>query len=595
MLLLVAVGSVLTAWQRHADHTRHDKISGYVNKYIDSLLLWKAEISELAVDADAGVLEDKFVEGRSIYKHFEWLAEYYFPASANQINGAPLLEAEASHNLEPVYPRGFQVMEEYIYGELNKASRDQIISEASNIEQAVRKIKRQMKDIEWSDSSTLDALKLNTYAMMIKSLSGFDAPSALTGIEEADAVLESFQFIVSQMPGTEVLSATILDARVFIRKNYSDFVSFNRAVFLKDYCNKITSAIVDYHLEHKIAFTTIPRAIRPDTRSLFAPDAFEPLYFAPDGTLISDAKIALGRKLFYESRLSSSANRSCATCHQPEKAFSDGLVKNLAIVGNQELRRNTPTLINAALQPTQFYDSRITFLEDQVHDVITNRDEMNSDLDELCASLMKDPVYKKLFEEVFPKEQIYSHHLRSSIAAYVRSLVAMNSAFDKYMNGREDAMTVKQRDGFNLFMGKAKCGTCHFMPLFNGSFPPLFYKIESEVLGVPLENIKANAIVDTDSGKYELYHIPHQLFAFKTVTVRNAELTAPYMHNGVFKTLEEVVDFYDLGGGAGIGIELDHQTLAPDPLDLTIYERSALVEFMKALTDTVVHRPISVQ
>ncbi|MBX9448772.1 MAG: hypothetical protein KL787_03220 [Taibaiella sp.] len=352
---------------------------------------------------------------------------------------------------------------------------------------------------------------------------------------------------------------------------------------------------MDYHLDHKIAFATIPRAIRPDTRSLFAPDAFDPLYFAPDGTLISDAKTALGRQLFYESRLSSSASRSCATCHQPDKAFSDGLVKNLAIVGDQELRRNTPTLINAALQPAQFYDSRITFLEDQVHDVITNRDEMNSDLDELCASLMKDPVYKKLFEEVFPKEQISSHHLRSSIAAYVRSLVAMNSTFDKYMNGREEAMTVKQRDGFNLFMGKAKCGTCHFMPLFNGSFPPLFYKIESEVLGVPLENIKANAIVDTDSGKYELYHIPHQLFAFKTVTVRNAELTAPYMHNGVFKTLEEVVDFYDLGGGAGLGIELDHQTLAPDPLGLTIYERSALVEFMKALTDTVVHRPLSVQ
>ncbi|MBX9448771.1 MAG: hypothetical protein KL787_03215 [Taibaiella sp.] len=233
MLLLVAVGSVLTAWQRHTDHTRHDKISGYINKYIDSLLLWKAEISELAVDGDAGVLEDKFAEGRIIYKHFEWLAEYYFPTSANQINGAPLLEAEASHNLEPVYPRGFQVMEEYIYGELNKASRDQIISEASNIEQAARKIKRQMKDIEWSDSSTLDALKLNIYAMMIKSLSGFDAPSALTGIEEADAVLESVQFVVAQMPGTEVLSATILDARMFIRKKLCRFCIVQQSSIFK--------------------------------------------------------------------------------------------------------------------------------------------------------------------------------------------------------------------------------------------------------------------------------------------------------------------------------------------------------------------------
>ena len=167
----------------------------------------------------------------------------------------------------------------------------------------------------------------------------------------------------------------------------------------------------------------------------------------------------------------------------------------------------------------------------------------------------------------------------------------MNSKFDNYMRGDLTAMNEQEVLGFNLFMGKAKCGTCHFVPLFSGAVPPLFDKMESEVLGVPATTDTINAQIDADSGKYHLYKMPHQLHSFKTPGLRNVELTAPYMHNGVYKTLEEVIRFYDRGGGAGLRLEVQNQTLPPDKLLLTNEEQNALVSFLKALTDTALVRP----
>lgn len=139
-------------------------------------------------------------------------------------------------------------------------------------------------------------------------------------------------------------------------------------------------------------------------------------------------------------------------------------------------------------------------------------------------------------------------------------------------------------------MGKAGRGTCHFAPLFNGTVPPAYRRTEIEILGLPAT--ADGRVVDPDSGAYHVLGNPLHVHGFKTTTVRNVALTAPYMHNGVFGTLEEVVDFYDGGGGAGPGIEPDHQTLPPDSLRLTDPEKQALVRFMEALTDTSrVRRP----
>jgi cytochrome c peroxidase len=149
-------------------------------------------------------------------------------------------------------------------------------------------------------------------------------------------------------------------------------------------------------------------------------------------------------------------------------------------------------------------------------------------------------------------------------------------------------LSKREINGFNVFMGKAKCGTCHFLPLFNGAKPPRYYFTESEVLGVPAEKHKNKAVIDNDSGRILITGIPIHLFAFKTPTIRNIALTAPYMHNGVFDTLEEVVEFYDSGGGSGLKIAPENQTLPPEKLKLTRQEKKDLVLFMKSLTDTSV-------
>jgi cytochrome c peroxidase len=144
-------------------------------------------------------------------------------------------------------------------------------------------------------------------------------------------------------------------------------------------------------------------------------------------------------------------------------------------------------------------------------------------------------------------------------------------------------MTDEEILGFNLFMGKALCASCHFMPLTNGTVPPFFSETEREVIGVP--KTAQNEVWDDDPGFYVMYKEPAHWGMFKTPTVRNVEVTAPYMHNGIYETLEEVVDFYNQGGGTGLGFDIPHQTLPFDNLDLSQKEQKALVAYMKTLTD----------
>ena len=153
------------------------------------------------------------------------------------------------------------------------------------------------------------------------------------------------------------------------------------------------------------------------------------------------------------------------------------------------------------------------------------------------------------------------------------------------MLSNHSELTISEKNGFNLFTGKAKCATCHFIPLFNGLVPPEFTETETEVLGVPATKSKKNATLDTDPGKYNITHSVIHKNAFKTSTLRNIELTGPYMHNGVFNSLDEVMEFYNEGGGAGLKISPDNQTLPKNKLHLTKKEMADIIAFLKSLTD----------
>jgi cytochrome c peroxidase len=166
------------------------------------------------------------------------------------------------------------------------------------------------------------------------------------------------------------------------------------------------------------------------------------------------------------------------------------------------------------------------------------------------------------------------------LASYIRSLSQYDSKFDWYMQNKEN-FTPDEKAGFNLFAGKAKCATCHFIPLTNGTVPPNFDRSESEILGVPNKSKK----LDGDLGKFVITQAAIHKHSFKTPTIRNITLTAPYMHNGVYNTLEEVIDFYNEGGGVGLGFDVPNQTLPEDKLNLSELEKKQLIAFMRTLTD----------
>jgi cytochrome c peroxidase len=247
-------------------------------------------------------------------------------------------------------------------------------------------------------------------------------------------------------------------------------------------------------------------------------------------------------------------------------------------------------LINAALQPSQFADERSASLEDQVLEVLRSPAEMRSSAELASARLEADAEYDSAFTSAFsvrPGGAVTPLRVRQALAAYVRSLVALDSRFDRAVRGDTTAMSAEERDGFRLFMGKGGCGTCHFAPLFSGNTPPRYLNSDVEVIGTPTSPTSPLRL-DADSGRARIDHLPTHMRAFKTPSLRNIALTAPYMHNGAFRTLDDVVAFYDRGGGQGAGAPIANQTLSADSLHLTQSERHAIVAFLGALTDTVV-------
>jgi cytochrome c peroxidase len=274
----------------------------------------------------------------------------------------------------------------------------------------------------------------------------------------------------------------------------------------------------------------------------------------------------------------------------PDKAFTDGLPVSRSFLKESMLERNAPGLLNAVLQKKLFHDGRSFSFENQASEVLNNPDEMHADFSKVAIKLNQSTQYKDLFRSAFhdtPDSVITGRSILMAIAEYERSLIALNSRFDRTIRGHANLMSDDEKTGFNLFVGKADCASCHFIPLFNGTVPPEYVESEMEVLGVPGNADLDHPVKDKDPGRAAIIPMPMYNGSFKTPTLRNVELSGPYMHNGIFQTLEEVIEFYDRGGGLGIGLDVPNQTLIPDSLRLTDKEKTQLVKFLKSLTDTV--------
>lgn len=570
---------------------------GPVNTAARVIETYRQELKELLAEtrrfvqlADSGAgmqaLQQEFKKARTAYKKIEWLTEYYYPYTAKSINGPALAEVEAEEKNIVVQPEGFQVIEAMLFTAGPSFDKGNLLLQAKVLHSNVGRLQNLIAVQETTDAHVFDALRLELFRIITLGITGFDSPVAGTSLEEAAAALKSVARNLSFYRRMDEKTGKLLESAM--RELASkDFNSLDRMQFITQYLNPLSEYLMLLQQDLAVSFFTEPRLLRADANTLFDKAIFNADFYTPGVWAYSNPnKVALGRKLFYDGILSGNGRRSCATCHEPSKAFTDGLTTSLSANERTPIRRNAPTLINAALQPSLFYDMRVSYLEDQAKDVISNKDEMHGSLDSAIKWISKNTVYRKLFSEVYKSETVSEMQVKNSIAAYVRSLVRMDSRFDRYMRGDRLAMNKMEVDGFNVFTGKAKCATCHFIPLFNGANPPQFGKTDAEVIGVPAGADSLHPVLDEDEGKYNLYKVDLHIRAFKTPGLRNIGLTAPYMHNGAFKTLEDVVEFYNRGGGAGLGLDVSNQTLAADKLNLSAYEKKSLVAFMKTLTDT---------
>lgn len=305
----------------------------------------------------------------------------------------------------------------------------------------------------------------------------------------------------------------------------------------------------------------------------------------PDSNPTTAERVALGRLLFFDPIVSGDNTQSCATCHHPDLGFSDGRARSMGHggkgvgpdrTGGTTTKRHSPTLWNSAYSFRLFWDGRAADLEEQARSPITSEVEMNQKPEELVTELKSVREYVALFDQAFGGQggsAVTFENVTRAIAAFERTLLSQNSAFDRYVAGDATALTTEQRRGLTLFRSlKTRCFECHGFPTFaNPDF---------KVVGVP-----AIAGQDPDAGRAEIAGGEPYRNAFKVPTLRNIARTAPYMHNGRFETLEEVIDFYSAGGGIGAGLTLPNLDDKIRAFSLSPEERRDLISFLESLTD----------
>ncbi|MCO6491993.1 MAG: hypothetical protein J5I98_26490 [Phaeodactylibacter sp.] len=553
-------------------------------------------------------LRQAHLDTRLAFKKIEFLLEYNDRESVKKhLNGPPLPTTEPKvPEVRIIEPTGLQVLDELAFGGAPEEERGQIETLVAQLAHDFAVVRAYQGGIPLQHRFIFEAARYELIRLYTLGLTGFDTPGSGNALPEAVAALQGvaqalnayLPLIEEQDPALARQLQTALPQAVGYLRDNRDFDSFDRLYFLKKFLDPLLGLTLKAQQALQVELpeeaSGLPQSVNYQAGSLFDNDFLNVHYFANHSPAELDKKrVALGRLLFFDPILSANNQRSCASCHQPGRAFTDGMDKSLALNGEGKIQRNAPTLINAIYSERFFYDLREPNLERQVKHVVLDHKEFGTDFLAIIDKLNQSSEYRALFAEAYsdnPRYQLSKWSVSDALACYVASLRSFNSPFDRYARGETENLSPQAAQGFNLFMGKASCGTCHFAPAFNGTVPPYYQESESEVLGVPADKDEENPKLDADPGRIASARpqdeAPFYAHSFKTVTVRNAALTAPYMHNGAYSSLEEVVDFYNKGGGLGLGLDVPYQTLPDTPLNLDEGEVDALVAFMESLTDT---------
>jgi cytochrome c peroxidase len=562
--------------------------------------------TDLSSEENKNALREQIEAARLKLKNIDFWLRYFEPNAYRRING-PLpveWENEVFEKFEPPYRREGAGLS------LAELSLDQAPLVKDSLIQLIKKSEEAVKTFE-ADSITN---QLNSFShfflanrLFLLNLAaiyttGFECPDTNNVIPELRSMLlgtKEIYISYNQSFPDKPLTAEYLDKYestiLFTEKQGAGFSSFNHFDFIRDFINPLFALnqkfINDYNAR---SINYNDYTLNNNIQSIFDKSLYTSQNTKGIYSMVEDEKTLreiryIGKLLFYDPILSGNNLRSCASCHKPTEYFTDTINSSaLQFDKKDRLPRNTPTLINSVYNHLLMLDGKHISLQAQGKDVITNPNEMNSNEKELMKKVLSCREYKEAFKsflKLTPEEKdITLNHIVSAITYYDGSYSRFYSPFDNAINNK-GSVSNEVINGFNLFMSRAKCATCHFVPNFNGVKPP-YLGSEFEVLGTPSDTGFRD--LSSDKGRYMINKAPETLHAFRTGSIRNAEYTKPYMHNGVFKSLEEVIDFYDVGGGHGKKMKVDNQTLPGDSLHLTKRDKKELLAFIYSLNEDII-------
>ncbi len=497
----------------------------------------------------------------------------------------PELELEKGTYEHESEPHGLQVIESKLEDSVEFKKATTVLQyEISSAIQTAIFLQQHPFSKPYTDSAIAGAISRQLLRIAAMGITGFDKPVLDDALVECKASLQGMNDLLASYHSTNTfiqkLRSQLQYCIRYLQNSKAGFDNFNRLLFIRN-CLQPAFAAAE-----KWKVTIIGNAI-PVYTSFFQQAYIQKLYHY-DTNAYPPEMIALGERLFNSNILSSNQRISCASCHHADLHFADTVKLNAGFELTDTLQRNTPSLINVAYHLRFQRDGHLLFLQDQFREVIFSHSEMGN-LDErtLLRRINKNERLKADIIRIFPaaKDSLTISMSLQALDAFVHSLVNTQSPFDKYMTEDTGRIPPAVIRGFDLFMGAAKCGTCHFMPVFNGVQPPFFTKEENEIIGVLRNDDFDRPKSDTDSGLFIFTRNELHQGSFKVPTVRHLAKTFPYMHNGSLKNLDQVLLFYNLGGGGGwmMGGDVPGQTLDRQPLRLDKEQRDDIKAFLLSL------------
>lgn len=609
-LMLICLISVLFSFtfSKSDEEITSIQENTYITLYQEQLENFKASLTEISTSlnyTDRAPME-LLHDARFQMKQIDFLLRYLEPTLYKKVNG-PLpveWETEVFEKYEKPYKRvgGGLTLAEGALEEVNDSSR---IAAKLLVQDALNALDSYTSDSLLTVLSNPEHLFFanRLYLLNLATIytTGFECPDTTQIVPELKSMLRGVH--------DYYLKHNITHQRYLVSTNYlelyqkmisfvdlqpNSYSNFDHFTFIRDFVNPLFQLNQEFILNYQLRSKSfVDYSLTKTATSIFSKQLYNGQYTKGIYAQISDPLLLkeleeFGKTLFFDPLLSGNNERSCASCHHPDQGFTqNNRPTGLHIDGVKSLERNSISLFNAQFNHLIMVDGVHTTLQDQAIGVMTNPEEMNSQLDEVLEKVLSCKDYKKTIQKLLkftPQEPTPSiRHIASALTYYYGTLGAYSSPFDDAMN-RVSKVNKEVINGFNLFMSRSQCATCHFAPQFNG-VKPSYIGSEFEVLGVPHDSLYRT--LDADLGRAKVYPEIETKHAFRTGTLRNIAKTAPYMHNGVFTTLDQVLEFYNQGGGVGRGFELPNQTLSSDPLQLTSFDKSQLIAFMQSLTEAI--------